>query len=131
LSQAALAQRAGVDLATVKAIERDRRRRPHLQTLTRLTEALGLAPAERDALLALASGETVPSIDAGGPNRQLADLRPLADFAQLSNMTIELHPNLCPPDLGLAAIGDIFVVGPDGGRRLTRYPLELQSVSPR
>jgi Xaa-Pro aminopeptidase len=64
-------------------------------------------------------------------DRRLADLRPLADFGLLANMTIELHPNLCPPDLGLAAVGDIFVVGPDGGRRLTRYPLELQSVSPR
>jgi Xaa-Pro aminopeptidase len=63
-------------------------------------------------------------------DRQLVDLRPLADFALLANMTMELHPNLCPQELGLAAVGDIFVVGPDGGRRLTRYPLELQSVSP-
>jgi Xaa-Pro aminopeptidase len=64
-------------------------------------------------------------------DRELADLRPLSDFDLLENMTIELHPNVCPPDVGLAAVGDIFVVGPSGGRRLTHYPVELQSVSPR
>ena len=64
-------------------------------------------------------------------DRNLADLRPLNDFALLQNMTIELHPNVCPPEVGLAAVGDIFVVGPDGGQRLTRYPVALQSISPR
>jgi Xaa-Pro aminopeptidase len=64
-------------------------------------------------------------------DRALADQRPLSDFALLENMTIELHPNVCPPNVGLAAVGDIFVVGAEGGRRLTRYPVELQAVSPR
>ena len=67
LSQAALAERAGVDLATVKAIERDRRRRPHPDTLARLTEALGLAAADRAALLGLAGGVTVQPTDTGQP----------------------------------------------------------------
>jgi Xaa-Pro aminopeptidase len=64
-------------------------------------------------------------------DRELADLRPLGDFALLPDMTIELHPNVCPPNVGLAAVGDIFVVGADGGRRLTRYPSGLQVISPR
>jgi Xaa-Pro aminopeptidase len=63
--------------------------------------------------------------------RELADLRPLSDFALLDRMTIELHPNVCPADVGLAAVGDIFVVGAGGGRRLTHYPVDLQVVSPR
>jgi predicted ATPase/transcriptional regulator with XRE-family HTH domain len=72
LSQAALAERAGVDLTTVKAIERDRRRRPHPHTLARLIEALGLAPAERDALLALPGGVSASEMDAGGVPTALA-----------------------------------------------------------
>jgi Xaa-Pro aminopeptidase len=64
-------------------------------------------------------------------DRELADLRPLSDFPLLADMTIELHPNVCPPNVGLAAVGDIFVVVPDGGLRLTRYPSGLQVISPR
>jgi Xaa-Pro aminopeptidase len=64
-------------------------------------------------------------------DRELADLGPLSDFALQADMTIELHPNVCPPNVGLAAVGDIFVVGPNGGRRLTRYPSGLHVVSPR
>jgi predicted ATPase/DNA-binding XRE family transcriptional regulator len=44
LSQAALAERAGLGLATLKALERDRRPRPHPHTLARLAEALGESP---------------------------------------------------------------------------------------
>jgi len=51
LSQEALAERAGLGVATLKALERDHRQRPHLNTLVLLAEALGLAPADRDALL--------------------------------------------------------------------------------
>jgi predicted ATPase/transcriptional regulator with XRE-family HTH domain len=55
LSQEALAARAGVGLATLKALERDRRQRPQMPTLVRLAEALGLPAAERTELLALAA----------------------------------------------------------------------------
>jgi predicted ATPase/transcriptional regulator with XRE-family HTH domain len=51
LSQEALAERAGLGVATLKALERDHRQRPHLNTLVLLAEALGLTPADRDALL--------------------------------------------------------------------------------
>ena len=51
LSQEALAERAGLGLATLKALERDQRSRPHPHTLALLADALGLAPADRAALL--------------------------------------------------------------------------------
>jgi Xaa-Pro aminopeptidase len=64
-------------------------------------------------------------------DRELADSRPLGDYPLGAGMTIEVHPNICPPGIGLAALGDIFVVGDDGGERLTTYPSELQIVTPR
>jgi transcriptional regulator with XRE-family HTH domain len=50
-TQAALAERAGLDLKTVARLEQGRRR-PHLRTLRRLERALGLPPG---ALLAAAA----------------------------------------------------------------------------
>jgi predicted ATPase/transcriptional regulator with XRE-family HTH domain len=51
LTQEALAERAGLGVATLKALERDQRQRPHLNTLVLLADALRLAPADRDAFL--------------------------------------------------------------------------------
>ena len=51
LSQEALAERAGLGLATLKALERDQRSRPHPHTLALLADALGLAPPDRAVLL--------------------------------------------------------------------------------
>src|SRR5262249_45991722 len=51
LSREALAERAGVGVATLKALERDERQRPHPHTLAALASALELPPAELDALL--------------------------------------------------------------------------------
>lgn len=51
LSQETLAERAGVGVATLAAIERGQRQRPHPHTLTALADALSLGPAERAALL--------------------------------------------------------------------------------
>src|SRR5207248_8850193 len=55
LTQEVLAERAGVSVATLSALEQGRRQ-PHPHTLTVLASALGLAPADRAALLELASG---------------------------------------------------------------------------
>jgi Xaa-Pro aminopeptidase len=63
--------------------------------------------------------------------RTFVDRSPLSDYPLELDMTIELHPNVCPPGIGLAAVGDIFVVGAEGGQRLTNYPIELQVVTPR
>src|SRR5262245_45960680 len=51
LSQADLAEQAGLSAAAIGAIEQGTRRRPHQHTLTALASALRLAPAERDSLL--------------------------------------------------------------------------------
>jgi predicted ATPase/transcriptional regulator with XRE-family HTH domain len=51
LTQEALAERAGLGVATLKALEGDQRQRPHPQTLALLADALGLTPEDRDALL--------------------------------------------------------------------------------
>jgi predicted ATPase/transcriptional regulator with XRE-family HTH domain/Tfp pilus assembly protein PilF len=51
LTQEGLAERAGLGLATLKALERDQRQRPHMNTLVLLADALGLEPADRAALL--------------------------------------------------------------------------------
>src|SRR5262249_29379820 len=51
LSQEALAAGAGVGVATLKALERDQRQRPQMQTLVRLAQARGLDSAGRAAPL--------------------------------------------------------------------------------
>jgi predicted ATPase/DNA-binding XRE family transcriptional regulator len=99
LSQAALAERAGVGLTTLKALEHGRRVRPHPDTLTRLAEALGLHGEERAALVAPGRGVTAqPTVPrhatpaVSGPVRQPST--PLigrdADIAALTAM---LDPN--------------------------------------
>ncbi|MCA1647114.1 MAG: helix-turn-helix domain-containing protein [Chloroflexi bacterium] len=62
-SQEALAERAGLGVATLAALEHDQRQRPHPHTLTTLAEALGLAPAERAALLQAAPGRAAAEAD--------------------------------------------------------------------
>lgn len=52
-SQAALAERAGLSVAALAAIEQGTRRRPYVHTLAALADALELAAPERAALLAL------------------------------------------------------------------------------
>jgi predicted ATPase/DNA-binding XRE family transcriptional regulator len=49
LSQEALAERAGLGVATLKALEHGQRQRPRAHTLVLLGDALGLNAAERDA----------------------------------------------------------------------------------
>lgn len=48
-----------------------------------------------------------------------------------AGMTIELHPNIWAPGLGFGAVGDVFLVTPEGGERLNRFPTGLQAVAPR
>jgi transcriptional regulator with XRE-family HTH domain len=57
LSQEVLAERAGVSVATIGALEQGRRQ-PHPRTLAVLAAALELPPAEHTALLDLASGSS-------------------------------------------------------------------------
>lgn len=60
-----------------------------------------------------------------------ATASPATDFALDAGMTIEIHPNVRPPGLGLGAVGDVFLVTPGGGERLTTFPITLTAVAPR
>jgi predicted ATPase/transcriptional regulator with XRE-family HTH domain len=56
LTREALAERSGVSVATLAALEGAQRRRPYPNTAVALAEALQLSPADRQGLLELASG---------------------------------------------------------------------------
>ena len=56
-SQERLAEEAGLSATQISDLERDRRARPHPDTLRRLAGALGLAERERETLVALARSE--------------------------------------------------------------------------
>jgi transcriptional regulator with XRE-family HTH domain len=74
LTQEVLAERAGVSVATIGALEEDRRQRPYPNTVVALAEALGLADADRAALLEVASGSSPPPTEENGrePDRASA-----------------------------------------------------------
>ncbi len=65
LTQAALAERAGLSERAVNDLERDPRRTPRLETVNLLAEALNLSPADRARLLAAAR----PQTEAAGPEQ--------------------------------------------------------------
>ncbi|MBV9597159.1 MAG: helix-turn-helix domain-containing protein [Chloroflexi bacterium] len=130
LSQGALAERAGVDLATVKAIERGRRRRPHPHTLARLAEALGLAEEERAAALELTAD--VLAAPAGADQRPgAAPFRAAAQIpvplTSLIGRAAELAEAraLLEPTTGAARL--LTLIGP-GGVGKTRLALAVAAA---
>jgi Xaa-Pro aminopeptidase len=88
----------------------------------RSSHFIGLDYSEYPTSKTIAQPDTASYL--GGLSSQLVDM-PLQQ-----NMTIELHPNICPPELGLGALGDVFLVTADGGKRLTTFPSELCVVRP-
>jgi transcriptional regulator with XRE-family HTH domain len=81
LSREVLAERVGLGVATLAALERGERRRPHFHTLVRLADALGLPAPERTSLLELKNGidaspgETAsPAVPAAAPSMSLVRL---------------------------------------------------------
>jgi len=60
LTQEALAERAGLSVDTIAALERGRRQTPHRDTVGLLADALGLAAAERATLIAAARRPAPP-----------------------------------------------------------------------
>src|SRR5262245_27298517 len=60
LSQEALAERAGLSVKAVSALEQGTRRRPHPQTLRALSFGLGLSAEGRALLLSVAAGQATP-----------------------------------------------------------------------
>jgi DNA-binding SARP family transcriptional activator/DNA-binding XRE family transcriptional regulator len=61
LTQAGLADRAGLSERGLRDLERGRSRRPHLASINRLAEAMGLTPAEREPLLRRNRGAVTPA----------------------------------------------------------------------
>ncbi|MBV9322340.1 MAG: helix-turn-helix transcriptional regulator [Chloroflexi bacterium] len=111
LSQAELAERAGLSQRGISDLERGLRRAPYPATLRRLAEALGLAEPERTALLAAGRGGSwLPAVGTSLPapvgellGRQhelaLAGER-LADGARLLTLTGAGRGRQDTPDLG-------------------------------
>jgi transcriptional regulator with XRE-family HTH domain len=80
LTQEVLAERAGLSVATIGALEEDRRRRPYPNTVVALAEALQLGPDERAALQAIVPLRTeAPDLatSAGSARLDIADQAPL------------------------------------------------------
>ena len=68
LSQAGLAERAGLSVEAVSTLERGLRRAPHPETVRLLAEALGLDGADREAFRGAVHGPAAPPPDAApGP----------------------------------------------------------------
>ena len=74
LSQASLAERTQLTPAAIAALERGRRRRPYLDTVRRLADALGLTAEEQAAFVAAAHPAHVPT--AAAPRTPLSNLPP-------------------------------------------------------
>jgi transcriptional regulator with XRE-family HTH domain len=64
LSQAALAERAGLSQEAIGALERGTRRAPHRETVALLAQALRLSPAERSVLEAAVLRRRGPPVGA-------------------------------------------------------------------
>jgi transcriptional regulator with XRE-family HTH domain len=86
LTQEVLAERSGVSVATIAALEQGLRRRPYPHTLAALSQGLELEAAERAALFALgaAARSSVPSVSAEAP--------PSADAPTASRARLPLPP---------------------------------------
>jgi transcriptional regulator with XRE-family HTH domain len=72
LTQEELAERSGMSVQAIGALERGDRRSPRPSTVEYLAEALKLDASRREALVAAARGRPVPTV----PSRQLPDLAP-------------------------------------------------------
>ncbi len=115
LSQEALAERAGLGVSTIAALERGRRNAPRADTLALLADALGLTAHERSALVTVArdsdadeapdSGKTTgeSSVDSGQERQRVWTL-PVPPTALVGREREE------------TAVGRLLQ--PDGGARL-------------
>ena len=92
LSQEGLAERAGLSVRGISALERGLRRAPHPAIIARMADALGLDTASREALLMSATRAVLP----GGPEAvEVADLvAPLAsaDIDSVENTHQSVRP---------------------------------------
>src|SRR5215471_17651837 len=105
LSQAALAERAGLSEKAVGALERGDRTTPRPATVALLADAVGASPAERDRLLAAARAEERPT-ERGRPTD--------TDAVSVRRHGLPVPPTpLLGRELDIAAVSQL--VSPSGG----------------
>lgn len=120
LSQEALAQRSGIGVATLAALERNERHRPHPSTLAALADALGLQPSERQRLTGSSSPDPVsqpPGFDDG----------PVGALAALSTSLVGREQALNDV-LGLLGRSRLVTLTGAGGVGKTRLALAAASA---
>jgi predicted ATPase/transcriptional regulator with XRE-family HTH domain len=134
LTQEVLAERAGVGVATIAALEEDRRRRPYPNTMAALAEALELEPDERAALQAavpLRGQALAPSTSAETTRpvaldqaRAVARVRLPAPPTPLIGRETEVAAATALLDPARSAVRLLTLVGP-GGVGKTRLALAV------
>lgn len=103
LTQAALAEAAGLSEQAIGLLERGTRRRPHRGTVLALTVAMGLGPEATAELLSAAGGQEVPAIVA--PDRAPRQLPPdVGDFVGRSEELRLLAKALGAPRAGTTVV---------------------------
>ncbi|TCC39264.1 XRE family transcriptional regulator [Kribbella sindirgiensis] len=123
LTQAALAEKAGLSEQAISVLERGTRSRPRIDTVRSLTTALALTPTEADQFLSVARGKAVaarrsspatrPSA-ASGPAPTPWQLPPAApDFTGRAAQIDAILSGLRNPT-GLGAVGVVAVTGMGG-----------------
>ncbi len=125
LSQAALAERAGLAVAAVAALERGVRRSPYAQTVGALAEALGLTSEER-AAFADASSRSVPprSTVAPHPTVSVPVPRLPTPLTSLIGREVEAAAARALLDPSASTVRLLTLVGP-GGVGKTRLALAV------
>src|SRR4051812_12009574 len=76
LTQGELAERAGLTVAGVSALERGHRRRPYAHTVRALATALGLTPGQQDMLLTEARRGATPIVTSSVAGADRTPARP-------------------------------------------------------
>jgi predicted ATPase/transcriptional regulator with XRE-family HTH domain len=132
LTQEVLAERAGVSVATIEALEADRRRTPYLHTTAALAEALGLPEEERVALQAAVPRrgqalDLAPSGSALDPVRAAARVRLPVPPTPLIGREAEIRAATTLLDPARSAVRLLTLVGP-GGVGKTRLALAVAAA---
>jgi tetratricopeptide (TPR) repeat protein/DNA-binding XRE family transcriptional regulator len=124
LSQEVLAERTGLSVRTLRYIESGRTDRPHMSTVHRLADGLGLVEAERGELLTLL-GEPAPGAVAQPP--AVFTLPPATpDFCGRTSEIAQLTAALSPAMAGGA--GSVAVCGVSGQPGVGKTALAVQTA---